>query len=395
MRKRTIALGIVAALAIAGGAGFASLDKETRNILLHLPTNADVLTWPQDKRDAAFAAMDRLTFLAKHNVIEPSADPLPLPAGKPLEIPGLDNYMAGQHSASIVILQDGKLRLERYGLDFDARGRWTSFSVAKSFTSTLVGAAIQDGAIKSLEDKVSQYVPGLRGSAYDDVTVRQLLTMSSGVKWNEDYEDPNSDVSQFNKAPADPGLDAIVSYMRKLPRAHKPGEVWHYNTGETNLVGVLISSATGKTLAQYLEEKIWQPFGMEGKATWIRAKTGQEIAGCCVQASTRDFARMGLLVLANGVVKGKPVVPPDWFAQATTKQMDIGIPGRGYGFFWWTYDDGAVAARGIFGQGIFIDAKRKLVIAVNSDWPRASLGPEPEAREKFYRQVQALIDAGN
>ncbi len=394
MRKRNIAIGLFGAVVVAGGLGFASLDKETRGLLLHLPTNADALSWSQPQRDAAFRAMDRLTFLAKSSDIEPSSAPLALPPGKPLEIPGLDDYMAGQHSAAIVILQDGKVRLERYGLGFDRAGRWTSFSVAKSFTSTLVGAAIQDGAIKSLEDRVSRYVPGLRGSAYDDVTIRQLLTMSSGVAWNEDYEDPNSDVSQFNKAPPDPGLDAIVSYMRKLPRAHKPGEVWHYNTGETNLVGVLISSATGKTLSRYLQEKIWQPAGMEAKATWILAKTGQEIAGCCLQAETRDFARMGLFVLANGVAHGRQITPPDWFAEATHKQMDIGIPGRGYGFFWWTYDDGSVAARGIFGQGIFIDPRRRLVIATNSDWTRASLGPEPKEREEFYKQVQALVDAG-
>jgi len=394
MKKARIALGAIGALLIAGGGGFASLDKETRGLLLHLPTNANVLTWPQDKRDAAFRAMDRLTFLAKSREIEPSANPRPLPPGKPLEVPGLDDFVQRQHSAAIVILQDGKVRLERYGLGFDANGRWTSFSVAKSFTSTLVGAALQDGAIRSLDDKVSQYVQGLRGSAYDDVTIRQLLTMSSGVRWNEDYEDPKSDVSRFNKEPPDPGLDAVVSYMRKLPRAHSPGEVWRYNTGETNLVGVLISAATGKTLAQYLQEKIWQPAGMEAKATWILAKTGQEIAGCCIQAATRDFAKLGLFVLANGVAHGKQIVPPDWFAQATSKQKEIGVSGRGYGFQWWTYDDGAMAARGIFGQGIFIDPKRQLVIATNGNWPRANRGPEQAAREAFYRQVQAIIDAG-
>ena len=394
MRKRSIALGIVGAALVAGGGWFASQDKETRGVLVHIPTNADVLQWSQSQREAAFRAMDRLTFLAKSNVIEPSGKPLPLPPGKPLEVPGLDEYLAGQNSSAIVILQDGKIRLERYGLGFDADGRWTSFSVAKSFTSTLVGAAIQDGAIKSLEDKVSQYVPGLRGSAYDDVTVRQLLTMSSGVRWNEDYEDPNSDVSLFNKAPADPGLDSIVSYMRKLPRAAKPGERWLYNTGETNLVGVLVSSATGKSLSQYLEEKVWKSAGMEAKATWIKAKTGQEIAGCCIQAATRDYARMGLFVLANGVAQGKQIVPADWFSQATTKQMDIGFPGRGYGYQWWTYDDGSVSARGIFGQGIFIDRARKLVIATNGNWTRASKGPEPAEREAFYRKVKAIIDAG-
>ena len=395
MRKRTVALGVVGAALLAGGAWYGSLDKETRGILAAMPTNADVLMWSQDQRDAAFRGMDRLPVLAEAAEIAPSANPLPLPAGKPLEVPGIDQYLAQQRAAGIVIVQDGKIRLERYGLDFDATGRWTSFSVAKSSTSTLVGAAVQDGFIKSLDDKVSQYIPDLRGSAYDDVTVRQLLTMSSGVRWNEDYEDPKADVAQFNVVAPDPGVDATVSYLRKLPRAHPPGTVWHYNTGETNLIGVLVSSATKKPLAQYLQEKIWQPAGMEAPATWLKGNTGHEIAGCCLQAATRDFARFGLFVLAGGkTAQGQQIVPADWFAQATVKQKDIGEPGRGYGYQWWTYDDGSVAAQGIFGQGIFIDPKRKLVIASNANWTRATKGPEPDAREAFYKQVQALVDAG-
>lgn len=395
MRKRTIALGVAIVALAAGGGWYASLDKETRGILAAMPTNADVLMWSESQRDAAFRAMDRLPLLAQASEIAPSPHPLALPAGKPLTIPGIDAYLARQRAAGIVILQDGKVRFERYGLDFDAQGRWTSFSVAKSFTSTLVGAAIQDGAIRSLDDKVSQYIPDLRGSAYDDVSIRQLLTMSSGVRWNEDYEDPNSDVARFNTTKPDAGVDATVSYMRKLPRAQPPGEVWHYNTGETNLIGVLVSSAVKKPLAQYLQEKVWQPAGMEAKATWLKDKTGHEIAGCCLQAATRDFARFGLFVLANGKAGDRQIVRTDWFAQATTRQKDIGRQGKGYGFQWWTYDDGSFAAQGIFGQGIFIDPKRKLVIASNADWTRASKGPEPAAREAFYKQIQALIDAGN
>jgi CubicO group peptidase (beta-lactamase class C family) len=394
MRKRTILLSLVGAAILAGGGWYASQDKETRNLVAHMPTNADVLSWPMDQRDAAFRAMDKLAILAKANEIAPSATPTALPAGKPLTIPGVDDYLAKQRAAGIVILQDGKVRFERYGLGFDAKGRWTSFSVAKSFTSTLVGAAIQDGHIKSLEDKVSAYIPDLKGSAYDDVTIRQLLTMSSGLRWNEDYEDPKADVAQFNVAKPDPGVDATVSYLRKLPRAHPPGTVWHYNTGETNLIGVLVSSATKKPLAQYLQEKVWQPAGMEAKATWLLGQSGHEIAGCCLQAATRDFARFGLFVLANGKAGNTQIVPADWFAQATVKQKDIGAPGKGYGFQWWTYDDGSVAAQGIFGQGIFIDPKRKLVIASNANWTRATEGPEGDAREAFYKQVQGLIDAG-
>ena len=398
MRKRTIALGALGIVLAAGGLGFASLDRETRGILLTLPTSADVLQWSQGQRDAAFRGLDRLPMLAGSSVIAPAATPLPLPPGQPLTIPGIDQYMAAQRSAAIVILQDGKLRFERYGLGFDRQGRWTSFSVAKSFTSTLVGAALQDGSITSLEDKVSAYIPDLKGSAYDDVSIRQLLTMSSGVRWNEDYEDPASDVSRFNTARPDPGVDATVSYLRKLPRAHPPGTVWHYNTGETNLIGVLVSSATKQPLARYLQAKIWQPAGMEQQATWLHGATGHEIAGCCIQAATRDYARFGLFVLANGKASAQSgqsqITPPDWLGQATVKQKETGEPGKGYGFQWWTYDDGSVAAQGIFGQGIFIDPKRRLVIASNANWTRATAGPEPEAREAFYRQVQALVDAG-
>lgn len=392
MRKRNLVLAGLAAAVLAGGGWYASLDKETRGLLAALPTNRDVLAWTLPQRDAAFRAMDKITLLADARTIQPSAQTLPLPPGKPLEIPGVDAFLATQRSAGLVILQDGRVRFERYGLGFDAKGRWTSFSVAKSFTSTLVGAAIKDGAIKSLDDKISVYVPGLRGSAYDGVSVRQLLMMSTGVRWNEDYEDPNSDVSRFNNAEPELGMDATVSYMRKLPRAHQPGTAWHYSTGETNLIGVLVSSAVKKPLSQYLQEKIWQPAGMEASATWLLGKTGHEIAGCCIQAETRDFARFGLFVLAGGAAGGQQIVPQDWFAMATTKQIDIGKPGHGYGFQWWTYDDGSVAAQGIFGQGIFIDPKRHLVIASNADWTRATNGPEPEAREAFYKQIQALID---
>lgn len=389
---KTFAIAIVVSL-LCSGYWYSTLDRETRGLLAVLPTNADVLSWSQRQREAAFRAMDRMPILARAAMITPSPQPLPLPLGEPLDIPGLDDYMTQQNTAGLVIVQDGKIRLERYGLGFDPEGRWTSFSVAKSFTSTLVGAAIQDGYISSLEDKVSRYIPDLRGSAYDAVTIRQLLTMSSGVRWNEDYEDPNADVAKFNNATPDSGVDATVSYMRKLPRAHPPGEVWNYNTGETNLIGVLVSSATKKSLAKYLQERVWHPAGMVSTATWLQGKTGHEIAGCCLQAATRDYARFGLFVLANGTAGGRQIVPSDWFDQATRKQKDIGQAGRGYGFQWWTNDDGSFAAQGIFGQGIFIDPQRRLVIASNSNWTRATLGPESNSREEFYAKVQAIIDA--
>lgn len=392
---KKLILGIFLILAGAAGGFWATADDDMKALVSSMPTNANVLFWNTAQRDAAFRAMDRIPILAKSNIIESGDDVYPLPKGAPIKIAtDFDAYMKAQRTAGLVIVQDGKIRLEKYGLGFTGNGKWTSFSVAKSFTSTLVGAAIKDGYIKSIDDKVSAYIPDLEGSAYDDVTIRQLLTMTSGVKWNEDYADPKSDVALFNQHKAKDGMDVTVSYMRTLPREAPAGTKWVYKTGETNLIGVLVSSATKKNLSEYLSEKIWVPFGMEQDGSWLLGSTGHEISGCCIQASTRDYARFGLFMMGGAMVKGVSILPDDWIVPATTKQADIGAPGKGYGYQWWTYDDGSYAAQGIFGQGIFIDPKRRLVIASNSNWPKAT---DPNTvgkqREAFYKAVQAAVDA--
>ena len=394
MRKWII--GILVVLVAAGGILWATADKDMRRLIFNMPTDRDVLFWSIPQRDAAFRAMDRVPLVVKSRIISTGKDVYPLPKGAPLDIGiDVDAYMKDQRTAGLVIIQEGKIRLEKYGLDFSGDGRWTSFSVAKSFTSTLVGAAIKDGYIKSIDDKVSDYIPDLKGSVYDDVTIKQLLTMTSGVKWNEDYADPKSDVALFNAHKAEPGVDVTVSYMRKLKREVPPGTKWVYKTGETNLIGVLVSSATKTNLSDYLSEKVWRPFGMERDASWLLGSTGHEISGCCLQASTRDFARFGLFILGGGMAEGKSVLPDGWIAAATTKHADTSQAEFGYGYQWWTMNDGSYAARGIFGQGIFIDPKRKLIIASNSNWPHATDsqgGDQGEKRLMFYKQVQLAID---
>lgn len=394
MRVRKVALGLLATLVVAGSVGWLSLDRETRALLATLPTNRDILFWSQPQRDAAFRALDRLPVLARSRAVPASAAPMPLPPGPPLKLAlDVDAYMAGQRSAALLVVHDGKLRLERYGLGFDGSGRWTTFSVAKSITSTLVGAALRDGFIRSMDDKVSDYIAEMKGSAYDDVSIRELLTMTSGVRWNEDYTDPNSDVAQFNKHKPEEGVDALVSYMRRLPREVPAGTRWHYSTGETNLVGVLLNRATKMPLATLLSEKIWRPAGMEQQATWILSRTGNEISGCCIQAAPRDFARFGVFILGGARVDGQAIVPAGWLAEATSERTGIGQPGRGYGYQWWTYRDGTFAARGIFGQGIFIDPKRRIVIASSANWGAGATDRvASQAREAFYRAVQKAVD---
>jgi CubicO group peptidase (beta-lactamase class C family) len=394
MRKWIV--GILVVLAVAGGIFWATADKDMRGLITNMPTDRNVLFWSIPQRDAAFRAIDRIPLLSKSRIISAGKDVYPLPKGAPFDVGiNVDAYMKDQRTAALVIIQDGKIRLEKYGLGFSADGRWTSFSVAKSFTSTLVGAAIKDGYIKSIDDKVSDYIPDLKGSVYDNVTIKQMLTMTSGVKWNEDYADPKSNVALFNAHKAEPGVDVTVSYMRKLKREAPSGTKWVYKTGETNLVGVLVSSATKKNLSDYLSEKVWRPFGMEHDASWLLGSTGHEISGCCLQASTRDFARFGLFILGGGIAGGKSVLPDGWIAEATTKHADTNQAEDGYGYQWWTVNDGSYAAKGIFGQGIFIDPKRKLVIASNSNWPQATDrqgGDQDKKRFAFYKQVQLAID---
>lgn len=350
---------------------------------------ADVLFWSQADREAGFRAMDRLV---PHRVVEAApAAPRPLPAGEPLNFAALDfdvaAYMEAEKVAGLLVIQDGRIRLERYGLGFGPEGRWTSFSVAKSVTSTLVGIAIAQGHIESLDAPVVRYLPELAGGGYDGVTVRQLLTMTSGVAWNEDYTDPASDLARFF-APRDTGgLDPTLAYMRGLPRAAEPGTRWNYNTGETGLIGLLVSRATGRPLADYLSETLWRPYGMARDGGWMIDEAGQEPGGCCLMATLHDWGRFGQFVLDGGVIDGRSILPEGWFAEATTKQADTGSPGEGYGFQWWTEDDGGFSAQGIFGQAIHIDPSRRLVVVVLSAWPTATGGPRYQAQARFLRSV--------
>ena len=346
---------------------------------------AEILFWSQAQRDSNFPAMEKMF---PGNVIK--ADPArarKLPAGKPLPIAtaDVDAFIASMNVAGLIVLQDGKVRLERYARGFSAEGRWTSFSVAKSFTSTLVGAAMKDGFIKSLDDPVTRYIPDLAGSGYDGVTVAQLMTMTSGVKWNEDYTDPKSDVARMFLEPVPAGVDPTVFFMRKLPRETAPGTKWVYKTGETNLIGVLVRRATGKTLAAYAEEKIWKPAGLERDGFWMKDQTGAEVSGCCLSVSLRDYARMGQFALEGG----KGVVAPGWFAEATRAHAEVAPGGFGYGYQWWTYPGGRYGAQGIFGQMITIDPASKVVIAMVSAAPKASERSLTLARLAFFEKLMA------
>lgn len=349
-----------------------------------------VLFWSDAQRSQRFRAMEQ--WFAGHEV--PAAvSPRALPKGTPLDAAlaaELQTAMAETSTAGIMVLKDGKVAYEAYGLGMGPSDRWTSFSVAKSFTSTLLGAAVKDGFIASLDDPVTRYIPGLAGSAYDGVTVRQLATMTSGVKWNEDYADPNSDVAKTQSFVIEHGGDAIVAQMRSLPREAEPGVKWVYKTGETNLIGVLVENAVGKPLAEYAKTKIVDPAGFAGDLFWMVDPRGGNIGGCCLSITLGDYARMGQFALEGG----KGVVPTGWFAEAGKAQVDFGAnaPGYGYGYQWWAYPQGTYGAQGIFGQGITLFPDKGVVFAYIGNWPRASGGPERARLLALSRKVAESLD---
>jgi len=219
-----------------------------------------------------------------------------------------------------------------------------------------------------------------------------LLTMTSGVKWNEDYTDPKSDVAQMYAQPADPGYDMTTSYVRKLPREAAPGTKWVYKTAETNLVGVLVADATGKTLAQYLSEKIWRPYGMERDAEWMIDDVGHEQGGCCLAVTLRDYGRFGQFFLDGARINGKSIVADGWLEDATKSHVYTGAPGSGYGYQWWIRGDGTFEGRGIYGQTLHIDRVRHLVIVLTSATDGPTDRASNQARQDFIAAVNAELD---
>ena len=293
---------------------------------------------------------------------------------------GLADYLQDPAHVGLIVVRDGDILLEEYSGGNDENSVWVSFSVTKSVTSMLIGAAIQDGFINSVDEPVVDYLPRLRGTSYEHASIRNVLNMASGVRWNENYADPASDVAQAGAAN---GL-RLANYLGGLPGENEPGEVFNYNTGETNLVGEILRAAIGNNATTYLVHKIWQPFGMEFDAWWSLGRAGgAELGGCCISASLRDYARLGIFAMNGGRLRdGSRVLPDGWMDESVRPSRG----NEGYGYLWWLFDDGSYAARGIFGQLIRIFPEDGLVIAAHGN-AEAATGTD------FHAHQQAAVQA--
>lgn len=327
--------------------------------------------------------------------------------GKNIDV---NQFMRRNDAAAVLVLKDGNIVLERYAKGNTPETRWTSFSIIKSISSTLIAAALQEGKIKSLDDDITLYVPKLKGSVYEGVTVGQVLDMSSGVKWNETYRDPKSDRRAMFNAQLSEQSGSILEVMSKLKREHPAGTVFNYSTGESYLQAEILKGATGKWSADYLSEKIWQPMGMQTPAFWqLESPNGTEIASSGFSATLRDYARFGQFILNDGVINGKRVLPQGWVASIADVNPESHLyPGKlydgeydlGYHKQWWIlpkgdkayaeHGDGAFSAVGIFGQYLYINPREKVVAVVWSTWP----APEIEKKEQeTFDFIAAAIKA--
>lgn len=338
------------------------------------------------------------------------------PTGPPLTLPesfafdgtsrSSADFLADTDTAALLVIHEGTSRFEQYWLTGGQDVQWISWSVAKSFVSALIGIAIGEGHIGGVDDTVSSYVPELAGSAYDGVSIQSVLQMSSGASWNEDYSDPDSDIARFGAVMA--GQGSMLEFVSGMARENEPGTVCRYNSADTQVLGHMLIAATGRSLTDYMQEKLCDPLGMESSGKWLVDATGVEMAFAGLNLTARDYAKLGELFRRNGEWNGEQIVPAEWVAASTASdephmqvgQITVGseVFPFGYAYQWWVPagGDGVFTAIGIYNQFVFVDPASGATVVKLSANHRYGLSPfEVDDREgetaAFLRAVIAKL----
>ena len=288
------------------------------------------------------------------------------------ESSSFEDLLKNSSTLAFLVIRNDSLIFSKYFNGLDESSVLPSFSIAKSFVSALVGIAIEEGNIKSLDQPVTDFFPELGNRGFQKVTLRHLITMRSGINFKEGYNDPFGDASRIYYG------KNIKKFICKLKVVSEPGSVYSYQSGNTQLLAMVLEKVTGKKISEYLEEKIWKPLGMKYPATWsIDSKKRREIkAFCCINASASDFARFGQLYLDRGYRNGKSIVPEPWIKETLTIQNDSrDSRGYPYTYFWRVREEGEFFAYGVLGQYIYVCPAKKIVMvrfgekAGDVNWP--------------------------
>lgn len=324
----------------------------------------------------------RVPELLPTSKMSPSSAPYDWPATDPIELPewyvlngerrSVQDFLTQTDTAALLILHDGAIAHEWYGLTGGPNVPWISMSVAKSVISALVGIAVEDGHISSIDRPIGDYIRVTPGSAYDGVSIKDVLQMSSGARWNEDYNDAESDIFRLAAAMSEGGT--LEEFVATMVRDNEPGNICRYNSGDTQALGALVVSATGRSITDYMQEKLVEPLGISSPTYWLVDSTGMEVAFAGLVMTARDYAKFGELYRNGGRWRGQQVVPASWVAASLTADAAHLQPGRpiigshplnlGYGYQWWlpAGDSGEFSAIGVYNQFVYVDPIKKTVI---------------------------------
>ncbi|MGY3305899.1 CubicO group peptidase (beta-lactamase class C family) [Pseudomonas sp. PvR086] len=324
----------------------------------------------------------RLKDLLPTGKMNPAVTPYYFPSGASIMLPDTYNYNGKAKDAeaffeatdtvALLVLKDGVVRHERYALTGGKNVHWISWSVAKSFISALVGIAVDEGHIRSIEDPISDYITVSPNSAYDGVSIKNVLQMSSGARWSEAYNDPNSEVHRLGAVMG--GLSTLDTFVAEMVRESEPGTVCRYNSGDTQALGALLVHSTKRSITDYMQEKLFGPLGMTSHGYWLLDGVGMEMAFAGLNLTAHDFAKFGELYRNGGVWQGQQIIPADWVKDSVKPDKPHLFPGQpiladhtlplGYGYQWWIPDGarGEFSAIGIYNQFVYIDPSRGVVI---------------------------------
>ncbi len=364
---------LFAAALIAGAFNYSKLIRLKRVITLF---NADVI-------DENFRSMD---ILFDSTVVNKGDNPhkftydlkdLPQSYTYNGEEKKVSDFLERTHTTGFLVLKDDTVKFEEYYRGNTELSRTISWSVAKSIVSALFGIAVADGDIKSVEENVTDYVPELKGSGYDGVRIKDVLQMSSGVQFDEDYGAFNSDINRMSREFA--FNRSLLKFISSLKPEKKPGTYNHYVSMDTQVLGMIIKAATGKTITEYTETKLWKPLGTESNATWLVDSEKMETVFGGFNSTLRDYGKFGRLYLKKGRWGNKQIIPEKWIHDSITPDAPHLMPGvnpysewvLGYGYQWWIPEnsDGEFLAIGIYGQAIYVYPRYNIVIVKTSAYP--------------------------
>jgi CubicO group peptidase (beta-lactamase class C family) len=286
----------------------------------------------------------------------------------------LDEYFKRNRVKGFLVLHGNQIIIEKYFNDGDQNTRYMSQSVSKSIVSILVGVAVEEGLIKSVDDPITKYLPYLSESGYSNNIVKNILQMSTGVDYEEDYGNPQSEAARLGAA-AFSGSPSFKDYIKSMkPTDTPPGTKFKYQSVSTQVLGILLETVTGKPLNEYAQEKLWKKIGTQKDAFFFtNIKQTNTCAFACFNATLRDYGRVGLMMLQGGQLGEERVVSRKWVHDSTTPDAPYLEPGNGlgpgYAYQWWVPEEGVFRATGIFGQAIYVDPARHVVIVQTSNWP--------------------------